>query len=83
MEQKEKIDLQAAAEKLSKANDLINAANNILQDLSKFIVEYEDDFPDKSFKLCQDYCALVEDMAAAIMKEAVVNVPNGNSNIVS
>ena len=82
MEQK-KIDLQTAAEKLSKANDLINAANNILQDLSKFIVEYEDDFPDKSFKLCQDYCALVEDIAAAIMKEAVVNVPNGNSNIVS
>ena len=82
MEQK-KIDLQAAAEKLSKANDLINEANNILQDLSKFILEYEDGFPDKSFKLCQDYCALVEDMAAAIMKEAVVNVPNGNSDIVS
>lgn len=75
MEQK-KIDLQAAAEKLSKANDLINAANNILQDLSKFILEYEDDFPDKSFKLCQDYCALVEEMAAAIMKEAVVNIDN-------
>lgn len=82
MEQK-KIDLQAAAVELSKANDLINAANNILQDLSKFIVEYEDDFPDKSFKLCQDYCALVEDMAAAIMKEAVVNVPSDNGNIVS
>lgn len=75
MEQK-KIDLQAAAEKLSKANDLINEANNILQDLSKFILEYEDDFPDKSFKLCQDYCALVEEMAAAIMKEAVVNIDN-------
>lgn len=71
---KQTINLDVAAEKFAKVNKLINEANNILQDLSGYVVELDSDYSNRSFDMCQEYCKLADEMAAAIMQEKVLEV---------
>lgn len=65
-----KINLQEAAEKIARVNSLINEANSVLEELAGHLKTYDDDFSKRSFDMCQQYCSLTDEMAAAMMREA-------------
>lgn len=65
-----KINLQEAAEKIAKVNNLINEANSVLEELAGHLKEFDDDFRNRSFDMCQQYCALTDEIAVAMMREA-------------
>ena len=73
---KQTINLDVAAEKLAKVNDSLCEVNDTIQELCENIVNLGDDFSDRSYELRQSYCNLIDEISAAMMKEAILGINN-------
>lgn len=73
---KQTISLDVAAKKLAKVNDSLCEVNDTIQELCENIVNLGDDFSDRSYELRQSYCNLIDEISAAMMKEAILGINN-------
>ena len=73
---KQTISLDVAAKKLAKVNDSLCEVNDTIQELCENIVKLGDDFSDRSYELRQSYCNLIDEISAAMMKEAILGINN-------
>ena len=73
---KQTINLDVAAKKLAKVNDSLCEVNDTIQELCENIVNLGDDFSDRSYELRQSYCNLIDEISAAMMKEAILGINN-------
>ena len=73
---KQTISLDVAAKKLAKVNDSLCEVNDTIQELCENIVNLGDDFSDRSYELRQSYCNLIDEISAAMMKEAILWINN-------
>ena len=73
---KQTISLDVAAKKLAKVNDSLCEVNDTIQELCENIVNLGDDFSDRPYELRQSYCNLIDEISAAMMKEAILGINN-------